>query len=78
MRDHFLERKIRDRKIESRLEAVEKNIAELKGLVRSSPGLGLWYERIVGSMKDYSEFAEVVRLGREMRKSEHGLQEPTA
>ena len=31
---------------------------------------------MVGSMKDYPEFAEVVRLGRELRKAENGVSKP--
>jgi hypothetical protein len=57
--------------IETRLEAVERDIAELKGLVQNMSEKRPWYEAMVGSMKDYPEFADVVRLGRELRKAEH-------
>ena len=59
--------------LEARLEAVERDLAELKGLVRHGPDVHPWYERMIGSMKDYPEFAEVVRLGRELRKAEHDV-----
>lgn len=59
--------------LEARLDAVERDLAELKVLVRRTPEAGPWYERTVGSMKDYPEFAEVVRLGREIRKREHDV-----
>jgi hypothetical protein len=61
---------------EARLEAVERDLAELKVLVRRTPGARPWYERTIGSMKDYPEFTEVVRLGRELRKAEHDVPGP--
>ena len=57
--------------LEARLEAVERDLAELKDLVRRTPEVRPWYESTVGSMKDYPEFADVVRLGRELREAEN-------
>jgi hypothetical protein len=57
--------------LESRLKAVERDLAELKNLVRRVPEAHPWYESMIGSMKDYPEFAEVARLGRDLRKAEH-------
>jgi hypothetical protein len=57
--------------LEARLEAVEKDLAELKDIVRHAPDSRPWYERTIGSMKDYPEFSEVARLGRELRKADH-------
>ncbi len=62
--------------LESRLEAVERDVAQLKDLVGGAPETFPWYHRMVGSMKDYPEFAEVVRLGRELRKAENGVSKP--
>jgi hypothetical protein len=59
--------------LEARLEAVEKDLAELKDIVRRAPDARAWYEHMVGSMKDYPEFAEVVRLARELRIAEHDV-----
>jgi hypothetical protein len=62
--------------LEARLEAVEKDLAQLKDFVRRAPNARPWYERMVGSMKDYPEFEEVVRLGRELRKGAHDVSGP--
>jgi hypothetical protein len=56
--------------LEARLEAVEKELAELKALVHFRD-YRPWYEHIVGSMKDFPEFEEVLQLGREWRNSQH-------
>jgi hypothetical protein len=56
--------------LESRLEAVERRIAELSRHVLRAPGARPWYEDTIGSMKEYPEFAEVVKLGRELRKAD--------
>ena len=63
--------------LETRLDAVEKDLADLKDLVRRAPNARPWYERMIGSMKDYPEFAEVVRLGRELRKAEQDVPRTT-
>jgi hypothetical protein len=55
--------------IEQRLAALEAEVARLKErLERLAPEN--WVERISGSMKDYPEFEEVVRLGQEFRRSQ--------
>ena len=61
-------------KLETRLDLVEKEVADLKRPVFGDGGTRPWYERMVGSMRDYPEFGEVVRLGREFRKTENGSQ----
>jgi hypothetical protein len=62
--------------LETRLEAVEEDLAVLKNIVLRTPEARPWYERMLGSMKDSPEFAEVVRLGRELRKAEHDAPGP--
>ena len=69
-----------DQSIESRLEAVEKELAELKREVRaktpaaktaagSVPGPDIrWLERIAGSFVDDPDYVEAVRLGRAWRR----------
>ena len=63
--------------IERRLEAVEKELADLKREVRvkvpvdkaSSPGPDIrWLERIAGSFVDDPDYDEAVRLGRAWRR----------
>jgi len=58
---------------EARLKAVERELAELKVLVRRGNRARPWYKPLIGSMKDYPEFEEVVRLGREVSKA---MQDP--
>lgn len=54
--------------IEQRLTAVESQLAELKQKL-ATPKSDYWIERIAGTFKDVPEFDEIVRLGREFRKS---------
>jgi hypothetical protein len=62
--------------LESRLQAVEKVVADLQERILHVPGGRPWYEAIVGSMKDYPEFEEVVRFGRELREADRETSEP--
>ena len=64
-----------DQSIESRLEAVEKELADLKREVRAKvpadmvPGPDIrWLERIAGSFVGDPDYAEAVRLGRAWRR----------
>jgi len=59
--------------LEERVTALERDLAELKNHVFGSRDARPWFEKIIGSMKDYPEFAEVVKLGREIRKSDAAL-----
>jgi hypothetical protein len=61
--------------IERRLEAVEKELAELKREVRSRASADSaldrdigWLKRIAGSFVDDPDYAEAVRLGRAWRR----------
>ena len=64
-----------DQSIEGRLEAVEKELAELKREVRAKapadpvpdPDIR-WLERIAGSFVDDPDYVEAVRLGRAWRR----------
>jgi hypothetical protein len=55
--------------VEERLAAVERELADLKRRIPSRADGKSWVERIAGTFKDDPEFEEVVRLGREFRKS---------
>ena len=66
-----------DQSIERRLEAVEKELADLKREVRvkapadTAPGSGpdnRWLERIARSFVDDPDYVEAVRLGRAWRR----------
>jgi hypothetical protein len=60
--------------IEERLAAVERELADLKTRLPPEPvpmpKSENWVEKISGSMKDYPEFDEVLRLGKEFRDSD--------
>ena len=66
--------------LEERVATLERELAEVKQLLASStllpassplpPVKPNWIEAITGSMADFPEFAEVVRLGREWRESQ--------
>uniref|UniRef100_A0A7C2JZV9 Uncharacterized protein n=1 Tax=Schlesneria paludicola TaxID=360056 RepID=A0A7C2JZV9_9PLAN len=62
--------------IEDRLASVERDLAAVKAeLARVSAVAGAakssWLDLMEGSMAEFSEFDELVRLGREFRKSYH-------
>lgn len=57
--------------LEERMTALESELQTLKDEVRSlssSKAKPSWIDKVSGSMADFPEFEEVVRLGREWRK----------
>jgi hypothetical protein len=56
--------------LEARLNRVEKELAELKAALtaRSVRASKPWYREIVGSFAQDEAYAEIVRLGRLIRK----------
>ena len=56
--------------LEERLAAVERELAEIRGQLPLKTETKNWIEQISGSMKDFPEFDEVLRLGREIRQAE--------
>jgi hypothetical protein len=55
------------RQLETRLRRVEKELAELKGIVAGKMGRR-WYREIVGIFSADEAFAEIARLGRLIRQ----------
>ena len=55
--------------VEERLTAVEQQVADLKRRLPPRTDGKSWVERIAGTFKDDPDFDEIVRLGREFRKS---------
>jgi hypothetical protein len=53
--------------IEQRLEALEKEVAQLKQRLEQAFPQATWLDRVTGSMKDHPEFGEVLRLGNAIR-----------
>ena len=56
--------------IEQRLETVERDLAALKGEVRTLKPDPNWISAICGTFKGDPEFDEVLRLGKELRDAE--------
>jgi hypothetical protein len=54
-------------KLEARLARVEKQLAELKGSLPRKVGQP-WYRQIVGDFRQDKAYAEIVRLGRLIRR----------
>ena len=54
---------------EDRLNAVEQELSDLKQRLPDLPHKTSWVERIAGTFQDDNEFDEIVRLGRDFRKS---------
>ena len=60
--------------LEDRVLTVERELIEVKrqlAEVRSgeTPAKTGWLKQVIGSMSDFPDFAEVVRLGREYRQN---------
>jgi hypothetical protein len=55
--------------LEQRLAALEREVAQIKLRLTTPQANGNWVDEIAGSMKQFPEFDEVVRLGREFRES---------
>ncbi|HEY1381144.1 MAG TPA: hypothetical protein VGF55_30370 [Gemmataceae bacterium] len=56
------------RTVSDRLARVERELADLKARLTSRDPRP-WYHQIVGSFEGDADFAEIVRLGRRIRKS---------
>jgi hypothetical protein len=56
--------------LEQRLETVEKELAELKGEIKTLIPRPNWISAICGTFKDDPEFDEVLRLGKEIREAD--------
>ena len=54
--------------VESELVEVKRQLAEVLG--SDPPPRTGWLKHVIGSMSDFPDFAEVVRLGREWRESQ--------
>jgi hypothetical protein len=55
--------------IEQRLASLEHEIAQIRQQLSNRSTSENWVDQISGSMKDFPEFDEVVKLGREFRAS---------
>jgi hypothetical protein len=56
--------------IEERLTALERQMEEIKQQLAHERTQGNWIDKVAGSHKDDPVFAEIVRLGREFRRSQ--------
>ncbi len=55
--------------IEERLSLLEEDVATLKKNGSPEPNAN-WLTKVLGSMKDEPDFAEVLRLGQEIRRAD--------
>jgi hypothetical protein len=53
-----------------RLRVLEQEVADIKRQLRKPSVNGNWVDEISGSMKEFPDFDEVVRLGQELRRSQ--------
>lgn len=56
--------------LESRLQTVEAEVAELKRRMPPAAPQAGWLQQFIGAFDDKPEYDEVVRYGEEFRKSE--------
>jgi hypothetical protein len=56
--------------IETRLESLEREMAELRRRLNGSGPTGNWLDNIVGSQQHEPDFDEVLKLGREIRSTD--------
>ena len=56
--------------VEERLSALESEVQAVKRQLASMGRPRAWLDEVAGSMDGWPEFEEVLRLGREFRKSE--------
>jgi hypothetical protein len=56
--------------LEERMAHVERDIEDLRSRVNGLRAKGNWIDQITGSFKDDPEFDEILRLGREIRRSD--------
>ena len=54
--------------IETRLERLEKELAEVKAVLARKPGIP-WYRQILGDFAGDEAYAEIIRLGRLARRN---------
>jgi hypothetical protein len=56
--------------LETRLSALEREMAQIKRLLQSKPGSAEpWWERIAGVFEDDPVFEQAMKLGRQYRQS---------
>ncbi|MGL5095035.1 MAG: hypothetical protein ACRDD1_05580 [Planctomycetia bacterium] len=55
--------------LEQRLRKLEREFEEFRAVANTDPPRNAWRETI-GAFDDYPDFAEIVRLGAEYRKSQ--------
>lgn len=56
--------------LEDRLKALESEVADLKKRLGETPKQGNWIDKITGTFENDPEFAEIVRLGAEIRRKD--------
>jgi hypothetical protein len=60
---------------EDRLATLEAEVARIKEQLRGERKPPNWLDRVVGSMSQYPDFQEVLRLGREFRQADRPVED---
>ena len=60
---------------EDRLATLEAEVAQIKRQLGQERQPQNWLDRVLGSMTQYPEFQEVLRLGREFRQADRASQD---
>jgi hypothetical protein len=59
------------RQLEERVARIEEELQQIRGLIAKAKEPEIpWWEQIRGSFKDDPVFAEIVRLGRQIRRAD--------
>ena len=56
--------------LEQRVAVLERDLAELRQRISSSDGKKNWIEKITGTFENDPDFAEILRLGQEIRRAD--------
>ena len=59
-----------DQSIEQRVSQLEREIVRLKLRAKTSGDKSKWVNELVGTAKDNPDYAEIARLGKEIRDAE--------
>jgi 2,3-bisphosphoglycerate-independent phosphoglycerate mutase len=62
--------------VEQRVAILEKEVAQLKRRLDQVAPLKNWLDRVAGSMKEYPEFAEVLKHGAAIRQADQLPEDP--
>jgi hypothetical protein len=65
-----------DLKLEQRVAALERAVANIQAWLAAAPAAGNWLEKITGTITDQEAFREMLELGRAFREADRPPDEP--